>query len=369
MIAAESKPAMDDLPTTPRHRVTFPDLVRIHFRWSQALKPDSGASEQEQADLEQVYHEALERFEDEHGQLMSAYWCADIESAVALTAGRPKTGWLRRLLSVSPRFHRVSDLATKDEPAIARALHDCDELVARATEVLGGRNRRITIQLVMTSASHLLSLVDARGGRREDAAHKAAVVAERLEIAALRAYYRDAANGDAQLVYFLGMVVGITILIVVYIVAQGVLLAEGVEERTIIGCLVGGALGAIVSVIARINSGTFALDFDVGRGQTLFLGSLRPFLGAVFGLLSYFMLTSDFVDVFSLPEEDPLKRFYFLCVIAFGAGFSERWAQDTLTGGLTGKGRTADDDGGSAPPQTASDRRGASSLEIEVPKR
>jgi len=30
-------------------------------------------------------------------------------------------------------------------------------------------------------------------------------------------------------------------------------------------------------------------------------------------------------------------------VLAFGAGFSERWAQDTLTGGLTGRGRANDD--------------------------
>jgi hypothetical protein len=117
-----------------------------------------------------------------------------------------------------------------------------------------------------------------------------------------------------------------------------VLRGEGVEQRTIIGCLVAGAVGAVVSVIARINSGTFALDFDVARGYTLFLGALRPVIGSIFGLLAYFMLTSGFVDVFKLPAEDTLQRFYFLCVIAFAAGFSERWAQDTLTGGLTGRG-------------------------------
>jgi hypothetical protein len=321
-------------------RVTFPDLVRIHFRWRQALLPNSGVSEEQQEVLNGEYHDALARFEDEHGEMINAYWCADVESAVALTAGKPNTGWLRRLLSVSPKFHRVSDWATKNEPDIARALHDCDELAVRASEVLRGRSRRITIQLVMTSACHLLSLVDARA-ENPPQAHKMAVAHELRTLAGLRRDYRDAANGDAQLVYFAGMAVGIALLAWTYILANSLLDAEGIEERTITGCLVAGAVGAVVSVIARINSGTFALDFDVARGYTLFLGSLRPVIGSIFGLLAYFMLTSGFVDVFSLPE-DELQRFYFLSVIGFAAGFSERWAQDTLTGGLTGRGKEKD---------------------------
>ena len=106
-----------------------------------------------------------------------------------------------------------------------------------------------------------------------------------------------------------------------------------------------------MSVIARVNSGSFALDVDVARGYTLFLGGLRPLIGSIFGLLSYFALTSGFVEIFKLPPEHDTKRFFFLCVIAFGAGFSERWAQDTLTGGLTGRGRTPDPPAAAAKPK------------------
>ena len=340
-----------------QQRVTFPDLVRIHFRWRQAVGAGSAIGEAEQARLDEEYHDALARFEDEHGELIGAYWCSDVESAVALSAGKPNTGWLRRLLSVSPRFHRVSDWATKDDPDIARALHSCDELAVRASEVLRGRSRRITIQLVMTSACHLLSLVDARG-ENSPQAHRAAVAVEQRTLAELRRDYRDAANGDAQLVYFGGMTIGIALLALLYILGKSVVQGEGIEERTIIGCLVAGALGAVVSVIARINSGTFDLDFDVARGYTLFLGALRPVIGSIFGLLAYFMLTSGFVDVFKLPGDD-IQRFYFLCVIGFAAGFSERWAQDTLTGGLSGKGRTKDDAAAGKPAAKASARRRA----------
>src|SRR5918997_3788738 len=180
---------LQDTPQTTAHqRVTFPDLVRIHFRWRQAVNHDSGVPAAEQARLQAEYHDALTRFEEEHGELVNAYWCSDVESAVALTAGKPKTGWLRRLLSVSPKFHRVSDWATKDEPDIARAPHQCDELAVRACEVLRGRSRRITIQLVMTSACHLLSLIDARG-ENPPQAHKAAVAVERRALEELRRDY------------------------------------------------------------------------------------------------------------------------------------------------------------------------------------
>jgi len=322
---------------TPARRVTFPDLVRIHFRWRQALRDDASVSEEEREKLDREYHEALEVFEDEHGQLINAYWCADVESGVALTAGKPNNSRLRRLLSVSPRFHRVSDWATKDEPDIARALHHCDELAIRAGEVLRGRSRRIAVQLVMTSACHLLSLVDARGENPADA-HKAAVATELRELAAVGRSYRQSANGDAQLVYFAGMAMGIAALGLLYLTAGSILDREGVNAETVVGCLVAGALGAVVSVIARVNSGSFALDEDVARGYTLFLGSLRPWIGSIFGLLIYFAVTSNFIQIFQIPD-DATEAFYFFCVIAFGAGFSERWAQDTLTGGLTGRGR------------------------------
>ncbi len=333
---------MPPIPATPveasGRRVTFPDLVRIHYRWRAIVRDESSASAAERKAVDDEYHAALAKFEDEHGQIVSAYWCADFESAVALTAGRPNTGWLRRLLSVSPKFHRVSDWATKDDPEIAHLLHQCDELAIRSSEVLRGRARRICIQLVMTSACHLLSLVDAGRSTTHPAAHHAAVEAEKRGLAGVADDYRQSANGAAQLIYFLGMAVGVGFISLLYIVAGGILQGEDVQDATIIGCLVAGALGAVVSVIARINSGSFDLDEDVSHGYTLFLGGLRPVIGSIFGVLTYFAVTSGFVEVFKIPP-DGIKQFYFLCVIAFGAGFSERWAQDTLTGGLSGRGR------------------------------
>jgi hypothetical protein len=318
--------------------VRFADLVRVHYRWRKTVAIDSEASAEEREAAHQEYHAAIAKFEEEHGELITAYWCANFESAVALTAGRPNNSRLRRLLSVAPKFHRVSDWATRDDPEIARLLHKCDELAIRSSEVLRGRSRRICIQLVMTSACHLLSLVDAKNKRPTTDAHRAAVAAEKRELAAVARDYREAANGDAQLIYFGGMALGCAALALMYVsIGGGIFAREGVEDATIIGCLVAGAVGALVSVIARVNSGSFDLDADVSRGYTIFLGGLRPVIGSIFGLLTYFAVTSGFVEIFKVPSpDDGTRRFYFLCVIAFAAGFSERWAQDTLTGRLTG---------------------------------
>ena len=58
-----------------------------------------------------------------------------------------------------------------------------------------------------------------------------------------------------------------------------------------VAALVAGALGAVVSVIQRINAGKFQLDYDVGRPYALFLGGLRPLIGGAFALAISFAFT------------------------------------------------------------------------------
>jgi len=100
-------------------------------------------------------------------------------------------------------------------------------------------------------------------------------------------------------------------------------------DRYAFGALAAGAIGAVVSVLQRISANDFALEFDVGGRYVLFVGGLRPALGAVFGLAVYFAFTSGLVAL-RLPDAGSNKRFYAILALAFVAGFNERWAQDTL---------------------------------------
>jgi hypothetical protein len=195
----------------------------------------------------------------------------------------------------------------------------------------------------MTSASHLLSLADARVARSDDS-RTASLDQERALLDRTDAYYRQAANGQAQIVYFAGMVV---IAAVVACIAGYLLTSDWVSP---IAAVIAGSIGAVVSVIQRINAGNFDLSYDVGRPYAFFLGGLRPLIGAAFAVTVSFLFTSGMLHL-PLPDNaTDVQRRLALMVIAFLAGFSERWAQDTLATALPAAGAP----GGSNAPSAAS---------------
>ena len=300
--------------------VSFPELVQTHFIRQNALKD----GEVYTGDAEVRYREFEAAFQRQHGRIISASWCTSQPSAVALTEAHGKKG-----IPAAMAFHRVSDWATKNEPEIADALHECDELAVRAAQVLRGKTLKICMQLVMASASHLLSLVDGSAQHEGKGKKELALKLERRKLDKARAYYHQAANGQAQVYYFAGMMLGAIALAFVSVAIGTSIHVWGIDNREFFGSLTAGTLGALVSVMTRIGSGQFRLDYDVGRRYPIFLGALRPVIGGIFGLTLYFAVTSSLLDLFKLPTDDK-RRFYFLLVIAFLAGFSERWARDTL---------------------------------------
>src|SRR5438105_3199475 len=95
-----------------------------------------------------------------------------------------------------------------------------------------------------------------------------------------------------------------------------------------------GALGAIISVMSRMaGRGSFSADYEGGRKMVRRLGSLRPFIGAIFALALYFGFASRLVQ---LGTEQRTIDFY--ATVSFLAGFSERWARVMLdsTSGTAG---------------------------------
>jgi hypothetical protein len=217
----------------------------------------------------------------------------------------------------------VTDWATREKPAIAAGLHQCDDIAIRAEQVLTGVRRRIAMQMVMACASHLLSLAD------EKATHPDALKMPKekeRELEDCRRYYCDAANGQTQMVYFAGMGAFALLLVLLSIVLYGF---GGIGDREFFGALLAGGLGAVVSVVARINSGRFQLEYDVGWAYPFFLGGLRPVIGGAFGLVLFFAVASDLLDIIPVPTAGN-ERLYAILVVAFAAGFSERWAKDTL---------------------------------------
>jgi hypothetical protein len=298
------------------HPPGFTELVYAHHDWWRAR--ENGTLDAAGA---ASYDSVVTAFQAAHGQIVRAYWCSHIESAVALTERKRLGG----LLTPAFGFHRESDWATKNAPDVAAELHRCDELAVRAKAILTGVRQRICLELVVSCAAHLLSLVDERAGAREKAKTAAALDRERAAITKVESYYREAANGQAQLIYFGG--------IATVMVALGALAAAWltISWAAPVAALVAGAVGAVVSVIQRINSGTFELDYDVGGPYAFFLGGLRPLIGGAFGMAITFAFSGGLLHLPVAASASTNDRRVALLVLGFLAGFSERWAQDTLT--------------------------------------
>jgi hypothetical protein len=303
------------------HTPTFTELVYAHHDWWRARQ--SGALDPAAA---AAYDAVVTDFQAAHGQIVRAYWCSEIESAVALTERKRLGGWL----SPSFGFHRESDWATKNAPDVAAELHRCDELAVRAKAILTGVRQRICLELVVSCAAHLLSLVDERAGAREKAKAAAALERERAAIDKVESYYREAANGQAQLIYFGG--IGAVMVALAGLAAPWLAISWAAP----VAALVAGAVGAVVSVIQRINSGTFELDYDVGGPYAFFLGGLRPLIGGAFGMAITFAFDGGLLHLPVAQKASTNDQRLALVVLAFLAGFSERWAQDTLTSVLPG---------------------------------
>ncbi len=301
-------------PTSIAHErhTSFSDLVRAHFVWWEGSR-DGHASGTEDA-----YHEVLHRFEQQHGRLVHSFWCTHLESGIALTE-QPRRFRPHGAL----KLHRETDWATKEFPEVAAQLHRCDELAIRARTVLSGVRQRICLQLVASSAAHLLSFVDAASGPQASAELRAALKDERQAIDRAERYYTEAANGQAEIVYFAGMAV------VAIAVAFSAAVFLRFEWRVGVAAMVAGAVGAVVSVIQRINSRSFHVDYDVGRPYAFFLGGLRPLIGGALAIAIAFAFDSGMLH---LPISSTTKtdEHLALVVVSFLAGFSERWAQDTL---------------------------------------
>jgi hypothetical protein len=305
-------------PTTP-DGATFTELVYAHYEWWKASRNGGtpGASEH-------TYHQVLNRFERKHGRMISSFWCSHIESSVALTE-QPRRFPFRARLA----FHRETDWATKRSPEIAAQFHHLDDLAIRARTVLTGVRQQICLHRVASSAGHLLSLVDTASAPQNREQLTAALEDEAKRIKDIQDYYDDAANGQAQIVYFSGMAAGA---ILIGLLA-GLFLIHVDTWQAGVAALVAGAVGAVVSVIQRINNRHFKVAYDVGRPYAFFLGGLRPLIGGAFAIAVSFAFDSGIIHL-PIESPNPDDKHLALVVVSFLAGFSERWAQDTLATAL-----------------------------------
>jgi hypothetical protein len=303
-----------------RNSASFLQLASAALYSREQRTPDPG----ERARNEEYFARLMGPFAAVHGHITHSFYCEHATAAVALT----DRGEICR---VFPRPEEISI-------GVADILLECERLDVEADRVLRcTEDLKATKMVLYAVFTKLLSLLDGSTPPSD-----ALLDLHRREAGYARDYYQRAAARRAKLDYLLGMLIGAALCAAVIAIAALGLSVFGLalKGRTLIGCLAAGAgaVGAVVSVMSRMTFDKLTLDYEAGHQILIRLGVFRPFVGMVFGVALWVLAESHFVMIGpNNPDHVP----FFEILIAFLAGFSERWAQDML-------GRAADQIGRSS---------------------
>jgi hypothetical protein len=331
-------------------QVTFNDVARAWFHVCDDELPDA-----ERERCEELFPELLSTFGRPRGGVVTAYFCRHVRIAAALTDIR-RAALLgeslpqadepagdgdreRNRLSTWRRNRRELNAASSSalhiecasgDPVDANAraiLFRCLDLHYRAIEFLTPKPRKVCMRMIMGVVSSLLGTLDERraGGRVASLdAHEVECLENVIEHA--RGYYDRSAQRQAQIEYFIGMAAGLALLVGA-LFTLGMLTEASFGTEPLLYTPLAAALGAFVSVLARMTRGQLLLAYESGRTIMRLLGLIRPLLGGLFGAAIYVLLAGGLLTI-DPPKDRP--ELYFYIGIAFISGFSERFAQDMV---------------------------------------
>ena len=304
----------------PRERVSFSDLV------------DAWAVREAGPEAERRYHERRGDFESARGEITDGYICEAGPMAIVLTAQAPSR--LERLFLFRKeriQLYTETERLVRAHPEVAHTLHRAEVQYVSVRQALRGLSQRLLVNwLFVWNRDVMISAAEVEGvAPPAFEPHEIRRLERELDL--IDASYEQAASREAQIVYLGGMLMGVLALCAVA-VPVGLLLAGTdvpVDLTTFFGCLIAGALGALVSVVTRMSADKFHVRHEVGRGYVQRVAAFRPFIGSVFGLLVYFALAGGVIRQLDMPEAES-DRFAFFLVLAFAAGFSERMVKEVL---------------------------------------
>ena len=305
--------------------IAFPELVWAHHLRQEEVHREG--AEPYVGPVEERYRRFEAAFEARYGPIVNAYWCSNTASAVALTV-RPRPGIMPDFV----RLHWATDWSTRDLQELKKILFRCETLSVKVGEVLRDTSKRLAIQRLFNCISYVLGFAET------SAANDPKAVAEVIEVQtkeldAVEKYYTNAAGRSGQIIYLGGALLGVLVCLALAVVGAAFGVFGGSSGPTGAVCFAAGSIGALVSVMSRMSSNKVSLDWEFGRDTLRTLGSLRPFVGGVFGLMTYFALKSNLISIAITDQKSGTETsFAFYVVFSFVSGFSERLAQDMLLG-------------------------------------
>lgn len=305
--------------------ITFEELCRKRYLAMRIEEEPDGSAEPE-------YLDARKEFERANGKIMEEWWSMRAVGGLVLTV--PQTSPLKAVVGAQTgaRLHRATDWLTMDSPDVAASIQEAEGLAVRCREILRGTAQQVALVHIFGAIVSLLGLVERGTG---GPVLEQALDAFQRDLAGAARYYRAAAARTTQIFYFWGMIVGVLVIAVlttgIAFLVDFLLGRNGIDVAAntfalMITAVAAGGLGACISAMWRISSGTFTADYEAGSTHARTIGGFRPFIGAVFGLGLYMALRAGFLPRFQNDASD----FYLAAMLAFVGGFSERLAPDVF---------------------------------------
>jgi hypothetical protein len=237
-------------------------------------------------------------------------------------SGGPDFSWVsaRDLLQ---RAELISDMAAlwvpaekqQRSPHIERATGLATQILA----VVGREWRRRADACVAHSAPPSDSFFAELDGLRPHIEH-----AEQLLIMA--------ATNRAQSWYLKGVAAGALAMALLSVIGGVALYHFGLDAALGVA-LPAGALGAVISVLQRLTSGSLDLDFRAPKNRRVWVfGFVRPWIGGVFGMVIYSLLQSGLLGLNAQAPDGVGPQLAYFGIVGFLAGFNERFAQDAVSG-------------------------------------
>jgi hypothetical protein len=276
------------------------------------------------------FHERRKTFQKDHGDIVKSYFAPRTATGVVLVRVAEGPQPLGNAFQV-----HVTDsgaLPPRLADLIRAVMHEKHRLASR----IHGHARDIVVHDAYSLIVYLLTAAVSGSSPSGERALTATENDVRRELAYLRRFARDAARRTALWFYLMGLAVGVAFGMVLIVSAYHSTAVDALSDPSMVAaCLAGGAVGAVISVMVRVTRGT-TLDVDSTRGRVVLLlaGSFRPVIGAVFGAV-LLVLTHGGLLPFDVPDGPAAAAgvdgsVCFFIGLAFLAGFSERWAQDTI---------------------------------------
>lgn len=366
-------------PPDQESRVHFAEVARAHWRWDRAANGESDGSEsrslKDEFDSAVVaFEKTVDRREDAEARVMDSYWCQKQASGVALVELKsakphgPLRTIAKRLGLWHPipeyRLYRESDWVTVEYAKLANLLHECDVLAIKARWGLEGLHQAVVMPWLMAVEEHVLGFIERDWRRRTQTHEPNEAVTQRAdserdeagrsrfynevlrELNRIEDYYQQAGEKRARLHFVSSMLTfGVLIVAALGLLSAGVFALFGLldlhdlDVRRFYASMVAGAIGAIVSVLMRmsgVHGSDFKIDHELGSDGVRRLGAFRPLVGAVSGVVVALLVQTTLV-----ASQSTTPTTAFFAVVAFLAGFSERWTKVMLDGAM----RTVDQEG------------------------